>query len=321
MVAASLLSASPLAAADQITEDFASDPAARGWQASGDTNLFSWNAQAQCLDVTWDSSRPNSYFAHPLPRTLSRADSFRLGFDLRLADIVGGSSPGKPYAFQIAVGLIRQADATRDNFYRGSGMDSPNLFEFDYFPDTGFGATVAPTIISGQMQFASSFNFPVELTPNDLFHVELRFDAAAKTLKTSLTKNGEAYGDLKDAVLGASFDDFAVDQLAVCSYSEAGQMPDFAGSVLARGQVDNLAFELLSPAPIHLVGRWVAGQWQVEFDGQAGWTYELQATTDFKEWRAAGTLTPVAAGAAHIVDTAPGATLGCYRIKATPPQG
>src|ERR1043166_2736951 len=43
-------------------EDFGDDPATRSWRALGDRSLFRWNGTNQHLEVTWDSSRPNSYF-------------------------------------------------------------------------------------------------------------------------------------------------------------------------------------------------------------------------------------------------------------------
>jgi len=150
----------PVSGAVTFQEDFASDPLTRNWWAYGDGSLFRWNATNGVLEVTWDSSRPNSYFALPLDTVVSRADDFSFGFDLRLWDITIGTSPGKPFTFQLAVGLNNLAQATSTNFLRGTGTDSPNLAEFDYFPDSGFGATISPTVISSNIQFATSFNSP-----------------------------------------------------------------------------------------------------------------------------------------------------------------
>ena len=65
-LAAAGLSLLPAARAATISEDFSSDPLKNGWQIFGDTNLFRWDAANRVLDVTWDSSQPNSYFYHPL---------------------------------------------------------------------------------------------------------------------------------------------------------------------------------------------------------------------------------------------------------------
>ena len=123
-----------------FTEDFSSDPASRDWRVFGNTNLFSWDATNQNLRVTWDSTNSNSYFYHPIGTILAKDDDFSLAFDLRLSDVQITN-----YGFQLAIGLLNFSDATRTNFLRGSG-NSPNLAEFDYFPDSGFGPSIAATL-------------------------------------------------------------------------------------------------------------------------------------------------------------------------------
>src|SRR6185503_7725736 len=66
-----VLVAASAAHAAIISEDFSSDPRAREWKSFGDTNLFRWNATNQNLEVTWDSSRTNSFFHFPLGTILS----------------------------------------------------------------------------------------------------------------------------------------------------------------------------------------------------------------------------------------------------------
>src|SRR5262245_935448 len=68
-------------------EDFSSDPVAHGWNIFGKTNLFHWNSTNQNLEVTWDSSKTNSYFFKPLGTIGTASDSFSLSFDLVLLDI------------------------------------------------------------------------------------------------------------------------------------------------------------------------------------------------------------------------------------------
>ena len=92
-----------------ITENFAADPLAHGWQIYGDTNLFRWNSMNQNLAVTWDSSQTNSYFYLPLGTILTKSDAFSLAFDLQLSDIADNSP-------QIAVGLFNFANPTNANF-------------------------------------------------------------------------------------------------------------------------------------------------------------------------------------------------------------
>src|SRR5207247_8017014 len=122
----------PASGAVTFQEDFASDPMTRNWRAYGDSSLFSWNANNGVLEVTWDSSRPNSYFALPLNTVVSRSDDFSFGFDLRLRDITIVTSPSKPFTFQLALGLDSLTQATATNFLRGTGTTSPTLAGFDY---------------------------------------------------------------------------------------------------------------------------------------------------------------------------------------------
>ena len=319
LLAALFLSPFPRASAQTFVEDFSASPASRGWSGFGDTNLFRWDAAARQLEVTWDSSKPNSYFHRPLGVTLTKRDDFALAFDVRLRDIAVGTTPGKPYTFQIAAGLLNLAGATRSNFFRGTGFDSPNVAEFDYFPDSGFGATVAPTIISAGHQFASSFNFPVELTTNDLFHVELTYTAGNRVFATVMTRNGETFGPIADATQPDDFGDFALDALAVMSYSDEGQDPLFAGSVLAHGLVDNVRVTTPPPPVAGLAGGFANGRWRARFSGRAGWSYTLERTENFSAWTPAAPPVPGVDGALMIEDARLPAGQAFYRVRAERP--
>jgi hypothetical protein len=264
-------------------EDFAADPAARGWKTAGEAGLFQWNAASQNLEVTWDSARSNSFFCRPLGAQLNRGCDFTFAFDLRLSDV----TPGEPWTFfELAVGLVNLAQATGADFLRGTGTSSPNLVEFDYFPDTGYGATICPTIISSNVQFATGFNI-VELTPDDTFRVTMRYDSDAAVLTTDITKNGQPFTAIQKVTLAPEFTDFVVDHVAVCSYSGAGQ----DGSILAHGLVDNLFLMVGKTGTLEmgLRGRIVDGHWQAEFDALPGWSYALYRTADLQSWHLAAT--------------------------------
>ena len=86
--------------AGTVSEDFSSNPLSRGWQIFGDTNAFTWNSTNQNLMVTWDSSKPNSYFYRPLGTILARDDDFSVSFDLQFHDIVAGVNTNKPHAIE-----------------------------------------------------------------------------------------------------------------------------------------------------------------------------------------------------------------------------
>ena len=99
--------------AGTISETFANDPLQHGWQIFGDTNLFTWNATNQNVEVTWDSTRPNSYYYLPLGTALTRDDTFTVSFDLRLDDITAFNN-----GQQIAIGLLNFLEATNAAFSR-----------------------------------------------------------------------------------------------------------------------------------------------------------------------------------------------------------
>lgn len=280
----SCLVVAPLDGAAILTEDFSADPSQNGWQVYGDTNLFQWDSTNQNLAVTWDSSHTNSYFHQPLGTILGRSDNFGVAFDLQLSDIAIGVNPGKTNAFELAVGFINLTNAADTNLWRGAGINSThgarNVCEFDYFPDSGYGATISPTILSSNNQFATSFTFPFTLDPGALFHVAMNFTASNKTLHTTVTRNGQPLGPITDTILGSTFKDFRLDQLAVCSYSDVGS----DGSLLAHGTVDNFVLSLPPPPVQNLTVGFTNDTWTAQFISRTNWLYTLERTTNFSAW-------------------------------------
>jgi hypothetical protein len=312
-----------LATAATFQEDFSNDPVTHGWQVFGNTNLFHWDATNQNLLVTWDSSQPNSYFHRPLGTILGRDDDFSLGFDVRFSDVAVGVNSNKSSTFEIAINLLNLARAAATNFLRGSGIDATfgprNLVEFDYFPDSGFGATVSPTVVSSNNQFASTFNFPLEMTANDLFHILMTYTAANQTLVTSMTRNGAPFGPVQNVVLAAGFTDFRVDNVAVASYSDEGQDPQYGGSLLAHGVVDNFVVTTPPPPVAALTGGFSNTLWQVKFLSRSNWLYTLERTADFQSW--AETSQTIAGNGANLfladTNALPGKAF--YRVHAEKP--
>lgn len=268
-------------------EDFAEPPAGNGWEILGHGELFAWNAEDEAVHVTWDSSKENSYFYKPLGTLLARADDFSFAFDLLMDDIAIGVNPAKPYTFQLAVGLIRRGDAIAPDFFRGAGINAAygprNLVEFDYFPDSGFGDTFAPTVVSTNNRIVFSDNHPLTLTLGDRFRIRMEYAARDAMLRTTVTRNGEPYGlppgqGILDLPLPESMD-FRVDGFAVCSYNDGQQFPEmFAGSLLAHGRVDNIEVTVPDPPVRALTGRFQQGAWQVSFPGRSNWWYILERT-------------------------------------------
>ncbi|HEX9045870.1 MAG TPA: hypothetical protein VF988_02490, partial [Verrucomicrobiae bacterium] len=220
--------------AGTITEDFATDPLQRGWQVFGHTNLFHWNSTNQNVEVTWDSTQPNSYFYLPLGAVLTRSDAFTVSFDLRVDDMTainGGQ--------QIALGLLNFSEATNAVFSRPN-TGSPDLFEFDYFPDTGWGYSIDATLADMTVNPATFAGFAFAYTNAPLqngvtYHVVLGHAAGAATVSGQIFTNGILCLDLTKSYTSVSAN-FRLDTLSLTSYADDG----FGDDVLAHGVVDNI---------------------------------------------------------------------------------
>ncbi len=301
-----------------VTEHIYADPLQNGWKIFGDTNLFQWDSINQNLAVTWDSSQTNSYFYKPLGTILAKSDDFGISFDLQPVDIAVGVNPAKTNTFELAVGFINSISATVTNLQRGTGVFSNgarNTFEFDYFPDSGDGATISPTIISSTNQFATKFAFPLPLASGVIYHVAMNYTATNKTLHTSVTTNGAAFGSIPNVVLGSTFKDFRLDQLAVINWNDAGA----DGSLLAHGTVDNFIVTLPPPPVQNLTGAFSNNVWQAQFISQTNWLYTLQGTTDFVSWNDASIPTSGNGTNLFLPDTNAISDKAFYRVRAERP--
>ncbi len=302
-----------------LSENFATDPVLRQWRQFGDVSLFQWNSTNQHLEVTWDSSRTNSLFYRPLQTVLTKADDFSFGFDLRLHDIAIGVNTNKPYTFEIAVGFCRFNSITNRNFFRGAGTSLAfgprNLVEFDYFPDSGFGATVAPTVVANNTNVIRfSDNHPLEMTTDDLFRIDMTYSASNQVLRTVMTRNGVVFGPIRDLSL-VGFPDFRVDTFAVVSYSDAMQSPpQFSGSILSHGTVDNIVWSVPDPPLTAFRGHFMQDAFRAEFDAKSNWVYRLETTTDFVDWSLVEAKSAVTNGLMVLGDTEIPPPRGFYRV-------
>jgi len=305
-----------------ISEDFSSNPLLRGWRVFGDTNLFQWDATNQNLRVTWDSSQGNSYFYQPMGTILTREDDFSVAFDLRLDDIGAGVNTNKTTSFQIAIGYLNLDIAASTNFIRGTGSGSPDLAEIAYFWDSGFGATLWPTFVdtNSMFNYNGSTDYAVfALRPGDWYHVQLSYSVSNQIAVTTLTNFEATSGTRISTLLNTNFGDYRLGSISINSYSDAGQDPQYAGSVLAHGVVDNFLVTVPSPPVENVVGSLSNGVWNVQFAGQTRWRYTLEQTEDFQAW--SGVSSPVAGAATNMVLSATnGPAKGAfYRVRAERP--
>ncbi len=320
-----LTAALPVGAA-VIQEHFATDPALRGWRSFGHTPLYRWNSTNQNLGVTWDSSRSNSFFALPLGTVLSKADDFSARFEVRLADIRAGSTPGKSAEFQIALGLINSTNLTRTNYFVGTGHNSiygiRNAVEFNYFPDAGNLETFATIVASANNDIYFGHNIGLVMTPGDIFRITLAYTASNLTLRTIVTRNGAPYGmapyNTLTNVSLVGRNDFRVDTFAVINYSDALQA-GLPGSVLAHGTVDNIELTLPAPPLANLRLQFSNSTPQLRFTSATNWTYRLERSPNLANWNPISAATPGNGATLVLTDSTAPLTPAFYRIRADRP--
>jgi hypothetical protein len=317
-----------------LIEAFSANPQAAGWHEFGDTNLFSWNSTNGTLEVTWDSSRTNSYFYHPLGLQVTRYDNFSIEFDLRLSDIASGVEPGKTGPLQIGIGLLNLAEATSTNFMRGAYGGAPDVAEFAYYTD-GFyddGGVIYPAPASTVPSFIPGTDahhyapvyvsvYETELPTNQTVHVRLAYTGVDQTALLSVTTNGVPLGQLPPLVLSdpsnsqdIPTDSFRVDTFSISSYSSAGD--DF-DSVLAHGTVDNLVVQAaLVPVGRITGGVTAGGTWQAQFFAHTNWAYTLERTSDLKSWASVSATQRGAEDLVTLPDTNSLPAQAFYRVRA-----
>jgi hypothetical protein len=255
-----------------VNEKFAADPLQNGWQIFGETNLFAWDSTNNALDVTWDSSRPNSYFYHPLGATFTKADSFCVIFDLALSDAVATGY------FELAAGLCNFAEATSPTFSRAN-FNSPDLLEFDYFPDgpMSYGPSLDATLIDESNGLYFAFDASQPMTPDATYHIVLIHRAGESAVSGTVYTNGRPFTVLP-GVRNYGADDFHLDTLALCNYTTTDD--SYGDSLSAHGVVGHFAFA--SPLPICAVTTPAPGQ--IELASDTNWLYTLEQSADLQIW-------------------------------------
>lgn len=257
-----------------FTENFTSNPLTNGWKIFGDTNLFHWDATNHNMAVTWDSSQSNSYFYRPLGLTLTSNSDFRIEFDLRLKDATNDGG-----TFQLAVGLLNFTNATNAGFLRGTGINSTNVVEFDYFMDPIYGNSLAASEIDTNGFFADVYD-DLPLDTNTTYHIAITHFAGDALVSSQVTVSNTVYSEMPGAYLESGFGDFNLDTLGIFSYNDTGAF----ASILAHGTVANISFTT-SPNPVTRFNGQLAGQsWQTQFQSYSNWVYTLERSPDLHSW-------------------------------------
>ncbi len=306
-----LIATSGLASASTFTEDFTTDPASNGWLTFGNSNLFQWDSVNHDLQVTWDSSQPNSYFYHPLGTNLDSGSDFSISFDLNLSD-----SAATGFGFEVAVGFFHLADATNSAFLRGTGADSPNLLEFDYFPAGDFPPSVNCTAVDANNNFQFIFDpNPLPLDNGTLYHITVTHDSTAPMITGQILTGGNLYSSFPTNFASTNFAGFQLDTISISSYNDANS----GGTALSHGTVANIVVTILPPPPLNITGNFSNNVWQVQFNSRNNWFYTLERTADFLSWSPASDATPGNGGTLFLQDTNTPSNNAFYRVQASHP--
>jgi hypothetical protein len=178
--------------------------------------------------------------------------------------------------FELAVGLCNLADATGTNFSRANGI-SPNLFEFDYFPDGGYGSSVDATFFDASNNFYYDYDDSQSLVNGVTYQVVLIHRAGESSISGTVFTNGQIFSTLPQvATDGAG--DFRLDTISISSYTTTDDY--YGDSLLAHGTVDKLAFA--SPLPISTVNVLSVGK--IQFGSDTNWLYTLEQSSDLQNW-------------------------------------
>ena len=217
---------------------------------------------------------------------------------------------------------MNQANAHQTNFIRGTGSQSPNLVEFTFFPDSGFGPTVWPAVTdtNSVMNYNGSTDFGVFGLPLGVpMRFVLSYTASNQTVALSITTNGVLIGPVISVPLTATFSQFLLDTFTITSYSDAGQDPSMPGSVLAHGVVDNVVVSAPLPPVRDFRGELVGQTWRGSFQSRTHWNYLLQASDNLTVWTSASPMVSGSGQSMSLVDTnAASFSRRFYRINASP---
>ncbi len=295
--------------ADTVVERFSTDPLQNGWQIFGNTNLFTWNSTNQNLEVTWDSTQPNSYFYLPLGKTLSITDSFCVAINLQLNDATATG-----YGSELGIGLLNFSAATNSNYSRAFGT-LPNVFEFDYFPPDEFNdpASDDATLVDATANFYFAYG-NLNLNSGVTCQILLLHQANAAAISGEILTNGQIVTSLPFVYSGSATSDsgaFQLDTLSISSYTGDG----FGDNILAHGTVSKIA--IASPLPVQAVQNLAPGQ--VQFASDTNWLYTLEQTPDFQNW--SPTTNSVFGNGTNLIlqATNPPADKSFYRVRADLP--
>jgi hypothetical protein len=132
-------------------------------------------------------------------------------------------------------------------------------------------------------------------------------------LKTTLLKGDQEEIELKNVILPTNAV-FRVNAFSISSYSDHGQDPRFAGSILASGKIDNIS--VVHPGQDLLFsGVLTNQQFQAEIHAEQGFRYALEKSENLKDWIELDFQNSMMAGAVLLQDLEATGNRAFYRIQ------
>ena len=229
------------------TEDFSTDPAARGWAYSGKTpDLAGWDG-AGALDVTWDASADTSFYRRDLGITLDGDQDFAFSCSIKL----DACSISPDMFWEVSLGLYDSSVETDPLFDRGyvSGY-AFGLLEWDFFPNEVNEGWVGMTGFDAAGGYFGVWNPYIAWNFDAVYGIDVTYDAMSRTLYTAMTVDGATLASFDPISLAGGA--WSFDRFGVMSYGAAG-----TADLYATGWVDNVAFsasQVPEPATALLLG-------------------------------------------------------------------
>jgi hypothetical protein len=199
------------------------------------------------------------------------------------------ATPDPDHTFPICLGLIHRSEAFHPDTFRGSGIHPQwgprNLFEFSYFPASrSIAPTASSVMVADRNTRWTMVNlYPFDWPPGAAYQVDLHHDGATRTLSLEI-RDGDTLMAGGSTQISSSFGEFHLDALSLHSYSGAHQPSGYGGQVLARGWIDDLAWEVPIPPTSSLTYQSTTEGWILSIPIATGWTPVLEVSHSLPSW-------------------------------------
>ena len=229
------------------TEDFDTNPAARGWGYAGPTpTLMAWDGSGR-LSATWDAAKDNAFYRRDLGTVLDGKQSFAFSCTLKL----DACAISPDMFWEVSLGLYDSSIESDPAFDRGyvSGY-AFGLLEWDFFPNEINEGYVGMTGFDAGGGYFGVWNPYITWDLSAVYGIDVTYDAHTKLLHTAMTVDGAPLGTFDPVSLAGGT--WRLDRFGVMSYGAQG-----TADLTASGWVDDVAFgawEIPEPSTAVMLG-------------------------------------------------------------------